>query len=116
MANNITTLTPEEIRELEMSPSEAVREKIAATGSKEALEAFDQYACLFKGVHDGYLMQANTAESALYKEVGADKYLEYMYGNFYNANKAMMEGYWRAIRWLPPPCPAAGIPVSCAGP
>ncbi len=94
MANNITTFTPEEIRELEMSPSEAAREKIAATGSEEALAAFDQYVGLFKGVHDGYLLQANTAESALYKEVGADKYLEYMYGYFRNAAVPMMEGFW----------------------
>lgn len=94
MANNITTLTPEEIRELEMAPSEVIREKIAATGSKEALEAFDSYVGLFQNVHDGYLMQANAAECALFKEVGPDKYKEHMYGFFYNANASVIEGYW----------------------
>lgn len=92
--SKVTTLTPEEIAELEKSPSEIVREKIAATGSKEALEAFDQYVGLFAGVHDGYLMQANAAESALYKEAGPDKYLEYMHDYFYNANAGTLEGYW----------------------
>lgn len=94
MANEITTFTPEEIRELEMSPSEAIREKIAATGNEEAVAAFDSYVALFHGVHDGYLMQANTAECALFKEVDPDKYKEYMYGYFYNANAPLMEGYW----------------------
>ena len=90
----VTTLTPEEIAELEKAPSEVAREKIAATGSKEALEAFDQYVGMFKGVHDGYLLQANAAESALYKEVGADKYLEYMHDCFYNSNSPFMQGFW----------------------
>lgn len=90
----ITTFTPEEIRELEMSPSEAVREKIAATGDEAALAAFDSYAVLFKGVHDGYLLQANTAESALYKEVGSEKYLNYMHDYFYNSCAPSMDGYW----------------------
>ena len=39
-------------------------------------------------------MQANAAESALYKEVGPEKYLEYMHDYFYNANAPMMEGFW----------------------
>ena len=90
----ITTFTPEEIAELEKSPSEIAREKIAATGSKEALEAFDQYVGMFNGVHDGYLLQCNTAESALYKEVGPDKYLEYMHDYFYNATGPYMQGFW----------------------
>lgn len=92
--STITTFTPEEIRELEMSPSEVAREKIAAVGNQEALEAFDQYVAMFNGVHDGYLMQANAAESALYSEVGPDKYLEHMHDYFYNANKAFLENYW----------------------
>lgn len=90
----ITTLTPEEIRELEMRPSDVIREKIAATGSEEAVAAFDQFVALFEGVHDGYLLQANVAESALYKEVGADKYFGYMHDYFYNANKPTLDGYW----------------------
>lgn len=90
----VTTLTPEEIRELEMSPSDVIREKIAATGNKEAVEAFDQYVGLFKGVHDGYLMQCHTALSALYKEVGPDKYLEHMHDFFYGATAGVLKGYW----------------------
>lgn len=70
----VTTFTPEEIAELEKKPSEVAREKIAATGSKEALEAFDQIVGMFNGVHDGYLMQCNAAVSGLYKEVGPEKY------------------------------------------
>ena len=88
----VTTLTPEEIAELEKAPSEVIREKIAATGSKEAVEAFDQYVGLFNGVHDGYLMQANAAESALYKEIGPERYPEYMHDYFSKANAPMMEG------------------------
>lgn len=90
----ITTFTTEEIRELEMKPSDLVKEKIAATGNQEALEAFEQYVGLFMGVHDGYLLQCHTAECALFNEVGPDKYQEYMYPYFYNANKPMIEGYW----------------------
>ena len=90
----ITSLTPEEIRELETTPSDVVRQKIEATGSQEALEAFDEFVALFNMVHDAYLMQANAAESALHKEVGSDKYMEYMYPFFVNGNKGMIEGYW----------------------
>lgn len=90
----VTTLTPEEIRELEMAPSEVIREKIAALGNEEAVKAFDEFVGMFNGVHDGYLMQANAAECALFKEVGADKYLEYMKPFFFNANAPMLEGYW----------------------
>lgn len=92
--NTITTFTPEEVRELEMSPSEVAREKIAALNDQTAVDAFDQYVAMFKGVHDGYLMQANSAESALYSEVGADKYYEYMHDYFYNATKPLLENYW----------------------
>ncbi len=95
MANEITTFTPEEIRELEMAPSEVIREKIMAAGGQVAAEAFDEFVGLFNGVHDGYLLQANTAEIALYKEVGPDKYLEYMYDYFYNGNvPTIRDGYW----------------------
>lgn len=94
MANEITTFTPEEIRELEMSPSDYLREKIEALGNKEVLEKFDEFVGIFNGCHDGYLMQCNRAESALYKEVGPDKYKEYMYPFFKMANAPMMEGYW----------------------
>ena len=90
----VTTFTPEEIAELEKKPSEVAREKIAATGSKEALEAFDQIVGMFNGVHDGYLMQCNAAVSGLYKEVGPEKYLEYMHDYFYNATAPYMQGYW----------------------
>ncbi len=90
----VTTLTPEEIRELEMSPSDVIREKIAALGNEEALAAYDSFVATFNMVHDAYLMQANAAECALFKEVGPDKYQEYMYNNFYNGNAPMMDGYW----------------------
>ena len=90
----VTTFTPEEIAELEKKPSEVAREKIATTGSKEALEAFDQIVGMFNGVHDGYLMQCNAAVSGLYKEVGPEKYLEYMHDYFYNATAPYMQGYW----------------------
>ena len=90
----VTTLTPEEIAELEKAPSEVIREKIAATEIEEPVEAFDQYVGLFNGVHDGYLMQANAAESALYPEVGPEKDHENMHDYFYNANAPMMEGFW----------------------
>lgn len=90
----ITTFTPEEIRELEMRPSDVIREKIAATGSQEALDGFDMFVGMFDGVHDGYLLQANTAECALFKEVGADKYFEYMHDYFYNAGAGSLDGYW----------------------
>lgn len=94
MANGITTLTPEEIRELEMSPSDVIREKIAATGDQALVNAFDGYVGLFKGVHDGYLLQSHTALSALYKEVGPDKYLDYMHDYFYGATQGVLNGYW----------------------
>lgn len=90
----ITTFTPEEIRELEARPSDLIREKIAATGSEEALVAFDGFVETFMGVHDGYLTQCHYAETGLYKEAGPDKYLEYMYPYFYNSNKPFLEGYW----------------------
>ncbi len=90
----VTTFTPEEIKELEAKPSDLIRKKIKATGSEEAVAAFDEFLATFKNVHDGYLMQCHFAETGLYKEAGPDKYLEYMYPYFYSANKDYLGGYW----------------------
>lgn len=93
----ITTFTPEEIRELEMSPSEVMREKLEKLGGKDAVEIFDQYRAMFKGLHDGYLLQCHYAETGLYKALNGDgdKYFEYMHDYFYNANVALVSGgYW----------------------
>lgn len=92
--SKITSLTPEEIHELEMRPSDVLREKLAATASEETLAAYDAIVANFMGIHDGYLLQAHTAESALYKEVGPDKYKDYMYDYFVGGNKPMLDGYW----------------------
>lgn len=92
--NEIKTLTPEEVRELEMRPSDVVREKLAKKLTEEELAGFDSVVGLFDMVHDGYLIQCNVAESALYNEVGLDKYQEYMFPHFFEANKPMLEGYW----------------------
>lgn len=78
----ITTFTPEEIAILTKRPSQVVREKIAATGSKEALEAFDSFVTNNTGNHDMFITWITYAMSAAYNGGAGDLLKEYMLDMF----------------------------------
>ncbi len=92
--NQIKTLTPEEMKLLERNPSDVIREKIEATGSKEAIDAFNEYVGMFQTVHDGLMTWITYAMSAAYKAGGADFLTEEMKPYFKPTHAAMLEGYW----------------------
>lgn len=74
----ITTFTPEELRVLSMKPSDVVREKIAATGNQEALDAFDGFVAATTGMHDVFITWITYAMSAAYEGGGPATMNEYM--------------------------------------
>ena len=89
----VTSFTPEEIRILEAKPSDLLREKIEATGSEEALAAFDQLAGMFKACHDNLGVWITYVMDGLYKQ-SPDALDKAMYDYLKPIWSKMTEGYW----------------------
>lgn len=90
----VYSLTEEEVKILEMKPSDILKERIAKCGDPDALTAFDEYAAMFTRVHDNLGNWITYMMSALYKKAGPEAVDEAMVAFLKPSWSAMMNGYW----------------------
>lgn len=90
----VYSFTEEEIKKLEMKPSDIWREKIEACNNEEALNAFDAFAAMFTQVHDTLGRWITYVMSALYKEAGEEATEKAMIDFLQPTWKMMSEHFW----------------------